>query len=26
MAVGLWKWIDTRFPTLGSEWRKHAAE
>ena len=26
MAVGLWKWIDTRFPTLGSEWRKHASE
>ena len=26
MAVGLWKWIDTRMPTLGAEWRKHAAE
>ncbi|MFN2646218.1 MAG: cytochrome bc complex cytochrome b subunit, partial [Burkholderiales bacterium] len=26
MAIGVWKWIDTRFPTLGSEWRKHASE
>src|SRR6478672_3920815 len=26
MAIGVWKWIDTRFPTLGSEWRRHAAE
>jgi len=26
MVAGLWKWIDTRMPTLGSEWRKHAAE
>ena len=26
MAVALWKWIDTRMPTLGAEWRKHAAE
>ncbi|HET7362737.1 MAG TPA: cytochrome bc complex cytochrome b subunit, partial [Burkholderiales bacterium] len=26
MAIGAWKWIDTRFPTLGAEWRKHASE
>src|SRR5207248_9368231 len=26
MAIGVWKWIDTRMPTLGAEWRKHAAE
>src|SRR3954454_19459912 len=26
MAIAVWKWIDTRFPTLGSEWRKHASE
>src|SRR5438094_594896 len=26
MAIGAWKWIDTRMPTLGAEWRKHASE
>src|SRR5919108_688017 len=26
MPIGAWKWIDTRFPTIGAEWRKHAAE
>src|SRR3982750_4276910 len=26
MAIAVWKWIDTRFPTLGSEWRIHASE
>src|SRR5438876_11237815 len=25
MASRLWSWIDSRMPTLGAEWRKHAA-
>ena len=26
MVARLWQWFDTRMPTLGAEWRKHAAE
>src|SRR5213076_1770350 len=26
MAARLWSWVDSRMPSLGAEWRKHAAE
>ncbi len=26
MVARLWQWFDSRMPTVGAEWRKHAAE